>query len=321
MILSILLVAVGFTALIFGANWLVDGASSLAKKHNISDLAIGLTVVAFGTSMPELLVNVISVVNGHSDILLGNIVGSNNFNIFFILGVAGIIMPIAVKSSTAWKEIPISLFLTVLLLLQVNDYFINTDSTTHFLSRLDGALLFILFVLFLYYIFTSMKEEGEISQEQEVKVAKNVVLKIVGGLILLIAGGQFVVNNSIEIAQQLGVSEKIIGLTIVAIGTSLPELTTSVIAALKKNSDIAIGNVIGSNIFNILFILSVSSMIQPVEYNTKFNLDLYVLIGGTLLLFGMMFTGKKIKVVDRWEAIILLLIYIVYTGYLVMLES
>ena len=316
MIFPLLLVIVGFVCLILGANWLVDGASALAKKYKVSDLAIGLTIVAFGTSAPELVVSVIGSMNGYSDIVLGNIVGSNNFNMFIILGLAGVIYPITVQSSTAWKEIPISLVAAMIMLMLANDFIFSSPS---YVERLDGIFMLVLFFLFLYYVFTQMKNEATIEAVVEQKSALRIWASIGGGLLGLVAGGQLVVTNSVNIANDLGVSEKIIGLTIVAAGTSLPELVTSVVAALKKNSDIAIGNVIGSNVFNVLFILSISSIISPIDYNQKFNLDLYILIGGTIFLLLAMLTGQR-KKLDRWEAGILFGFYLLYTVFLVMKE-
>lgn len=316
MLIPGLLIVAGFCSLIFGANWLVDGSAALAKKYNVSDLVIGLTIVAFGTSAPELVVNSISSLKGYSDIVLGNIIGSNNFNLFLILGLSGLIYPITVQSSTAWKEIPISLIVSILLLFFLND-FVFKGAT--FLSRLDGVILLSLFFIFLYYIFNQMKSDSQIVTEEKPKSGKRVWGLIIFGLAGLVLGGQLVVVNSIEIANSLGISEKIIGLTIVAAGTSLPELVTSIVAAVKKNSDIAIGNVIGSNIFNVLLILAISSLIQPIEYNPKFNLDLSILIGGTIFLFISMFTGQR-KKLDRWEAGVLFGFYILYTSYLILIE-
>ncbi|MCU4164372.1 calcium/sodium antiporter [Marinilabiliaceae bacterium A049] len=317
MIMSILFVFLGFAALIFGANWLVDGASSLAKKYNVSDLVIGLTIVAFGTSAPELVVNSIASAQGYSDIVLGNVIGSNNFNLFIILGIAGLIYPIKVQSSTAWKEIPLSLLASVLVILFANNYFIGSDNLL--ISRLDGILLLLTFAAFLYYVFWQMrKEQSNTLDTSKPEITSN--LKIWGFIIIglagLILGGQLVVDNSVKIASLIGVSEKIIGLTIVAAGTSLPELVTSVVAALKRNSDIAIGNVIGSNIFNLLLILSVSSFINPISFKPNFNLDLVVLISGTVFLLLAMFTGIR-KKLDRWEAAILLVLYLSYLFYLI----
>jgi len=314
MALQILLLVLGFGVLIKGADWLVDGGSALAKRHNISDLAIGLTVVAFGTSTPELVVNTFAAFQGHSDLVFGNVIGSNNFNLFAILGIAGLITPLIVQSSTVWKEIPISFLAAVLLFFLANS-FLFADNLI--LSRFDGLILLTFFGLFIFYVFNQLKTEEQGKAEQY-KVFSNFKTwgYILVGLAFLVAGGRLVVVNAVKMATSLGISETIIGLTIVAAGTSLPELATSVVAAIKKNNDIAVGNIIGSNIFNIFLILGVSSVIKPVAYNVKFNQDLYLLGFGTLILFLAMFTGKK-KKLDKWEAGILLLIYVVYTMYLV----
>ncbi len=316
MIISILLVITGFACLIFGANWLVDGAAALAKKYKVSDLAIGLTIVAFGTSAPELVVNIVASWKGYSDIILGNVIGSNNFNLFIILGLSGIILPIAVQSSTAWKEIPISLVVAVFLFFLLNDFKFSEHS---YLSRMDGIILLVFFFLFLYYVFVQMKNDPDIQTGIAPKSLRKIGGLIGIGLSGLIIGGQLVVIHSVRIADSLGVSEKIIGLTIVATGTSLPELVTSMVAAAKKNSDLAIGNIIGSNVFNILLILSIASIIRPISYNPKFNTDLCILIGGTIFLLSSMLTGQR-KKLDRWEAGILLGFYLLYTVYLVMKE-
>ncbi|MBI9042816.1 calcium/sodium antiporter [Lutibacter sp.] len=316
MITSMILIIAGFVSLIFGANWLVDGASSLAKKHKVSDLAIGLTIVAFGTSTPELVVNFIASFNGYPDIVFGNIIGSNNFNLFIILGIAGLVYPITVQSSTVWREIPISLISGLLLVVLANNYFLSNTSE---ISRFDGGILLLGFAAFLYYVFKQMKTEDNIITSYQQKSNYKIWGLIFLGLAGLIVGGQLVVDNGIQIATNLGVSEKIIGLTIIAAGTSLPELVTSIVAATKKNSDIAIGNVIGSNIFNILLILSVSSFIKPISFNQNFNIDLAILLGGTLFLFIAMFTGKR-KKLDRWESALLLGFYLIYTIYLVWKE-
>ena len=316
MFASITLIIVGFLGLIFGANWLVEGASSLAKKFNIPDLVIGLTIVAFGTSAPELVVNSVASFNGLSDIVFANVIGSNNFNLFIILGIAGLIYPITVQSSTAWREIPISLLCTIVLFGLANEFFISSNSG---ISRLDGIILLLFFICFLYYMFRQIKTGKtavvEYSQKSNLKIWSLISIGFIG----LIIGGKLVVDNSIDIASDLGASQKIIGLTIIAVGTSLPELVTSIVAAIKKNSDIAIGNVIGSNIFNILLILSVSSLINPIEYNKNFNQDFAILIGGTVFLIVAIFIGKR-KRLDRWEALILLSFYLIYTMYLVSKE-
>ncbi|WP_372919784.1 calcium/sodium antiporter [Salegentibacter sp.] len=319
MILSSVLLAVGLVVLIFGANYLVEGASALAKKFNISDLAIGLTIVAFGTSAPELVVNSIASIQGHQDIVFGNVIGSNNFNLFIILGITGLITPLAVQSSTAWKEIPISLIAVVILFMMVNDAVI-TSGAENILERWEGILLLIGFLGFLFYVYKQLTSEESIETSPEKKLSNlKMSLFIIGGLAGLVIGGQLVVNNAIEIAESLGISEKIIGLTVIAAGTSLPELATSIVAATKKNADIAVGNIVGSNIFNILLILGSASVISPVSYTDSFNLDLYILAGGTLFLILAMLTGKR-KILDRWEAAILLIFYLAYTVYLVARE-
>lgn len=316
MIISLLLLVVGFAALIFGANWLVEGASFLARKNRISDLAIGLTIVAFGTSAPELIVNSVAAYNGHFDIVLGNIIGSNNFNLFIILGIAGLVYPITVQSSTAWREIPISLLITLLFLVLVNDFF---TSSTSIISRFDGVILFACFLSFLYYVSKKMKVEDSEEISHENKANYKIWGLMIFGLAGLVIGGKLVVDNGVAIATELGVSQKIIGLTIIATGTSLPELVTSIVAAIKRKSDIAIGNVIGSNIFNILLILPMSVFINPIKFNINFNTDIFILIGGTIFLLIAMITGKKRKV-DRWQALLLLSFYLVFTGSLVLNE-
>ena len=319
MLISIVWLTLGLLLLIKGADWLVNGASVLAKKYHVSDLAIGLTIVAFGTSAPELVVNVLASFNGYDEIVFGNIIGSNNFNLFVILGISGMIAPLAVQSSTVWKEIPLSLFAAVLLFILANDFF---GASSPLISRVDGFIFLTLFGLFLFYVYKQLKSDPSV-QKEETTESDLSQLKIWGlilaGLTGLIIGGRFVVNNAIEIATVLGVSEKIIALTIIAAGTSLPELATSVVAAIRKNVDLAVGNIIGSNIFNIFLILAVSAFVKPVAFDPSFNSELYLLGGGTLLLFIAMFTGGK-KKLDCWEATLLLVTFIVYTGFLIMQE-
>lgn len=311
----------GLTVLIFGANYMVEGASALAKKFNISNLAIGLTVVAFGTSAPELVVNTFAAVQGHQDIVFGNVLGSNNFNLFIILGITGLITPLAVQSSTAWKEIPISFIAILVLFILVNDVMIfNSESSV--LGRIDGAILLIFFGLFLFYVYKQLKNDPTETEELiKVPALSNLKMSIyiIAGLGGLVYGGHLVVNNAIEIAESFGISQKIIGLTVVAAGTSLPELATSVVAAIKKNADIAVGNIIGSNIFNLFLILGASSMLKTIGFDPNFNMDIYVLAGGTIFLILAMFTGKR-RMLDRWESLILLLFYLGYTTYLVVQE-
>ncbi|GAB3232003.1 calcium/sodium antiporter [Algoriphagus aestuariicola] len=318
MILQTVLLLIGLVLLVKGADWLVDGASVLAKKKNVSDLAIGLTIVAFGTSAPELVVNAVAASGNYPDIVFGNIIGSNNFNLFVILGIAGLIVPLSVQSTTVWKEIPFSLIAAILLFLLANNFIFGNSEG---FSRLDAGIHLALFAGFLYYVATQLKSDPS---NEKIEIKDYSTMKIWGlifiGLAGLVGGGKLVVDNAVSMAQSLGVSEKIIGLTIVAAGTSLPELATSVVAAMRKNADIAIGNIIGSNIFNIFLILGVSGLIRPMAYNSGFNTDLYILAAGTIFLFLAMFTGKRHKL-DRWEALLLLTSYLLYTGYLIGLES
>jgi len=315
-LINTLLLTAGLLLLIKGADWLVEGASAVAKKKRVSDLAIGLTIVAFGTSAPELVVTVMASVEDQQDIVFGNIIGSNNFNLFFILGIAGLITPLVVQSSTIYKEIPISLLAAILLFVLANS-FISGDNL---ISRGDAIILLVLFAGFLFYVYRQLKlepEKAEIKQT-EMGVAK-IWIFIVLGLAGLVIGGRLVVNSAVDMATAWGVSEQLIGLTIVAMGTSLPELATTVVAAVKKKTDIAVGNIIGSNIFNIFFILGVSAMVRPIPYDNIFNTDLYLLFGGTVFLFMAMFMAGK-KKLDRWEAGILLAAYLIYTIWLITKE-
>ena len=319
MFLSVILLLLGFVILVKGADFLVKGASSVAKRKGISNLAIGLTVVAFGTSMPELTVSVLAALEGRNDASFGNVIGSNNFNLFFILGVAGLLYPMAVHRNTVNKEIPISLGAAFLLWLAVNDSWHGLGTVgVNILSRLDAMILLVFFAGFLYYVYLSMKaataKNAEESYHQYTSGIS--ILMIFAGLAALIGGGKLVVDHAVIIAQHYGWSEKLIGLTILAIGTSLPELATSAVAAYHKHDDIAIGNVIGSNIFNLLFILGITGMIHPITYNTEMNRDIYVLIAGTLALMVFLFILTRHKL-DRWKAFIMLAAYILYTGYLI----
>ncbi|HYF68542.1 MAG TPA: calcium/sodium antiporter [Ohtaekwangia sp.] len=317
MALEILLLFVGFGILIKGADFLVNGASSVAKKFNISNIAIGLTVVAFGTSTPELVVSLLSAVDGKSDASFGNVIGSNNFNILFILGVAGLIYPLVVLRNTVRYEVPMSLGAAIILYLLVNDNIFSADAQP-MLSRLDALILLGFFLLFMFYIYRTMQTSGGLDSENQIKIYSTPVSAglIVLGLAMLVGGGSLVVNNAVSIATHYGLSEKLIGLTILAAGTSLPELATSAVAAYRKNTDIAIGNVIGSNIFNIFFILGITGLVSPIPYNIAMNFDLKVTGLATVVLMIFMFTINQRKL-DRWEAFLLLAGYITYTVYLV----
>ncbi len=315
-ILATLLLLAGFLLLIKGADSLVDGASALALKWSISELAIGLTVVAFGTSTPELVVNVFASLSGRNEIVLGNIIGSNIFNILMILGVAGIIYPLRTERNTTWREIPFALLAAVVLLVQCNDQLLD-GITSPLVSRSDGILLLIFFVIFLSYVFGLSQVEGNDTIEVKALASSKIVFLILLGLAGLMIGGNLVVESAVKIARWFGVTDKLIGLTIVAMGTSLPELFTSAIAAYRKKSDIAIGNIVGSNIFNIFFIMGISTLITPIHFQTAFNVDLLVLLAASFLLFVTMFTGKR-RMLDRWEAVIFIVCYGIYGVYVLM---
>ncbi len=316
MILSTTLLLVGFAILIKGADFLVNGASSIAKKNGISNLAIGLTVVAFGTSLPELIVSLFAAIDGKSDASFGNVIGSNIFNLLFILGISGIIFPLVVQRNTVKYEVPISLLAAIVLFAVVNDNML-LGSDINILGRFDSLILLVFFGLFLYYIYRTMSTTSDMEEGEPIKLYSNALAigMIILGLAFLIGGGKLVVDNAIEIAKGFGLSEKFIGLTILAAGTSLPELATSAVAAYRKNTDIAIGNVVGSNIFNIFFILGITGLVHPIEYNLAMNMDIYVLCASTVLLMVFMFTLNQRKL-DRWEAVIMLVLYVAYTLYL-----
>ena len=315
MLITIILLVAGFAILVKGADWLVDGASSLARRYRVSELVIGLTIVAFGTSAPELVVNIIASLKKYNDLTIGNIVGSNIFNLLCILGISGIIYPITVQNKTVWREIPFSLLAGLLLFFLANDTF--RHQAVNMLSRWDGVIFLLFFILFSVYIFKNLRNNQQ-DVKDEVKIFRLpvTIFFIIIGFAALIIGSKLVISNSIKIAHEFGVSEKLIGLTIVSAGTSLPELVTSAVAAYKRRSDIAIGNIIGSNIFNIYLILGISAVINPISYNLSFNIDILVYIGATLLLFLAMFSGGKRKL-DRWEAAIMLGMYIIYLVYII----
>lgn len=318
--LDILLIIFGLVLLVLGSDWLVKGASSLAKKLKISALVIGLTVVAFGTSTPELTVSLTSSLQGSSEIALSNVVGSNIANILLILGICAVVKNLTVKSTTVWKEIPLALAGMVLLVIFGNDRFFD-GIPSNALTRTDGAALLMLFIIFMYYIFGLAKSDKAAAKEAEsteISVYSPWLSAgyILAGLALLVFGGRVLVDSAIDVATAAGMSETLVGLTIVAIGTSLPELAASLTATLKGHNDIAVGNVIGSNIFNVLWILGLSSSVKTIAISDDARVDLIVGVGAALLLFLFMFIGKKHHL-TRAEGIAFLAMYAVYTGYLI----
>ncbi|PKV75144.1 calcium/sodium antiporter [Pontibacter ramchanderi] len=318
--LNILLLLGGFVALIFGADKLVSAASSLAKKLGIPSIVIGLTIVAFGTSAPELVVNVFAAANNNTDIVLGNVIGSNLFNGLAILGVCALIYPLTVKRNTTWLEIPLSFLAAIAVLFVANDVFFDAASA-NLISRSDGLILLLFFAIFLVYNIVIALGGNEDDEESETKdyTYLQAIFFIALGLGGLILGGRLIVTGAVNIAQAFGLSERIIGLTIVSVGTSLPELATSVVAVRKRNPDIAIGNVVGSNIFNIFFILGVSTVVTPVQVNPASFTDIFMNIGACLLLFIFIFVGKG-RQLARWEGGVLLLLYVAYIALLISQE-
>jgi len=315
MLLYVLLIA-GFVLLIKGADFLVNGASSIARRFHVSDLVIGLTIVAFGTSTPELFVNIFASTKGNTDIAIGNILGSNIANILLILGVSSIIYPLTVTKGTVWKEIPFSLLAILVVGVLANDRLID-KSNSSILLRTDGLVLLSFFIIFLYYSASIAKRiEGieELVPSKQYVLLRS-LLWVIFGLIGLTVGGTLIVDGAVQLAMRLGMSQSVVGLTIVAVGTSLPELATSAMAAYKKNVEIAVGNVVGSNIFNIFFVLAVSSIIRPLPFKETNNIDIGTVILAELLLFAFMFTGRR-RLLDRWEGAVFLVLYTAYIIFL-----
>jgi len=317
MFITLILLISGIVLLVKGADFLVDGASSIARKFRISDLVVGLTIVAFGTSTPELFVNIFSVYNGNTEIAVGNIIGSNIFNIMIILGISSMIYPLYVTVNTVWKEIPLALLAQIILSILAADVLIDRSSSC-VISRIDGIILLSFFCIFISYIIECIRsnQKNMVVAEPKFGVFKS-VMYILFGLIMLTGGSKFMVTGAVKLALFFGVSESLIGLTIVACGTSLPELATSVVAALKKNADISVGNIIGSNIFNVFFIVGISSVIRPLPFDYKSSIDNIVAVTGSILLFIAMFTGKKKHHFERWEGIVFVVLYFIYLGYLI----
>lgn len=310
----------GIALIIYSANWLVDGASAIAKRFGISDLVIGLTIVAFGTSAPELTVNIFSALKGSTDIAIGNVLGSNISNIFLILGVSSIIFPLNIQTNTKWKEIPFSLLAIIVLAIMANDKFINGEPS-NYISRIDGLVMLSFMAIFIMYTFEmSRKKNGESQPEQKTKSLSNAksIIFILLGLTGLFFGGKYLVEGAVNIAKILGMSEKVIGLTIIAIGTSLPELATSIVAASKKKSDIAVGNVVGSNIFNVFFILGTTACIKPLSFSPSMNVDIMVAALASIMLFMTTITFAY-KRISRNEGIIFVFIYLIYISYSILI--
>lgn len=318
--LDIVFLVGGLALILLGANGLTDGAAAVAKRLKISDLVIGLTIVAFGTSAPELVISVMAALGGSAEMAIGNVVGSNIFNVLAIIGVTALVMPIKVGEGTLSKEIPLMILCSIVLAFMANDILLD-GNVSNIISRIDGLVLLGFFLVFLRYTFAiarkgnNNEEVAEGEKIKEMSVWKS-TLFILGGLAGLIYGGQLFVDGASGIASSLGVSESIIGLTIVAGGTSLPELATSVTAALKKNSGIAIGNVIGSSLFNVFFVLGCSASISPLPMGGINNIDMIVLVGSAVLFWIVGWFFKK-RTITRVEGALLVSCYIAYTAFLI----
>lgn len=297
--MNIILLVLGFILLLKGADWFVDGSSSIASRFGIPQLIIGLTIVAMGTSLPEAFVSITAALKSNAAITIGNVVGSNILNVGIILGITALIRPLHIQISTIKYEMPFMMLVTLVLILQ------GINNT---ISRFDGIILWLFFLGYLYYIFRMTK-----NQTEEAEIKKTNPLFIPLGLVCLMIGSNFAVDAATNIAISLGVSQRFIGLTIVALGTSLPELVTSVTAAKKGNADIAIGNIIGSNIFNILFVVGSSALITPVPFEPNFIIDSFVAILIGLVLY---ICTKKTRVLDKKAGILLLTTYLIYFIYL-----
>lgn len=306
-LVQILLLAVGFFMLMKGADWFVEGSAGIAKRMGIPQLVIGLTIVAMGTSAPEAAVSINASIKGNAGIAIGNVLGSNILNILIILGVSAVLATMAIQKSTFRYEIPFMIFVTVVL--------IALGMTGKYLTRVEGVILWILFIIYLLYLFRLAKQGNEEEHTEDRPIWKLLIFMVLGGF-LVVWGSDVTVDSATEIAKVIGLSERFIGLTIVALGTSLPELVTSVIAARKGNADIAIGNIVGSNIFNILFVIGTASIIAPVMYQPVFLVDgIIAVLAGVLLWVSV----AKTKSLRKPWGIVMLLCYAVYLGYLLML--
>jgi len=313
----LLMLLAGFFLLIAGASWLVDGAASVAKRFGVSHLAIGLTVVAFGTSAPEFVVNIVASIKGNTDIAIGNIVGSNIANVLLILGCAALIRPLTVKESTVRIEIPLSILASAILLL-LGAPFLSLPldgATPAAIGRFDGVFLVLLFAVFLRYIFRMARNDSEDDEPLKEYRPPIAVLLVICGIVALPVGGELLVRSAAQIAVGLGVPERVIGLSLVAVGTSLPELATSLVAAHKKSVDIAVGNIVGSNIFNVFWVLGISSLIRPIPLSDGAFVDIAVAAAASLILFFLVFRPTDRRI-GRRDGLLFLTLYGIYLAFI-----
>jgi cation:H+ antiporter len=316
--MTYILLVVGFVLLIKGADYFVEGASNIAQLLKVPPILVGLTIVAFGTSAPEATVSIIAAMEGSSDVSLGNVVGSNILNITLVIGITAIINPLKVESETIRKEIPFTLLASIVLWVFISDVVLQNPGT-NLITRSEGIILLLFLSIFLYYIFEVARNSRssnsvEEVQNKDITWGKNLVITV-GGMAAIIFGGDMVVDNATQIALAIGMSETLVGLTIVAIGTSLPELVTSITAALKKQTEIALGNIVGSNIFNILFVLGTSAAIAPLAVDNKIFTDVVCMIILTVVL--LIFSRTKYKI-SKVEGAILVAVYAAYLIYIIL---
>ena len=315
-LIPILLLAAGFVALILGANWLVNGATSVGIRAKLSPLIIGLTIVAFGTSLPEMIVNVFSCAKGSPGLAIGNIIGSNTMNILLILGVSALVWPIDVSRISIRRDIPVGFVATLAITLMANYFF---TEKAHTINWIEGVVLLVMGIGYLLLTILKKDPQEDIEGAQQAMPWGKTILSLVFGIAGLWIGGELVSDNAQILARNWGMSESTIGLTIVATATSLPELITSVVAALKKNSGIAIGNVLGSNIMNIFMVLGVSALITPLPFDPKMNQELMILFAANILMLLFVFTGKGRKI-SRWEGALLTLGYVGFMWFSLVMQ-
>jgi len=311
---QVLILLVSLAAIIFGADWLVDGASAIARRFKVSEFVIGLTIVGMGTSAPELVVSLVGAFEGNADVAIGNVVGSNIFNTMLILGVTALVLPIAITPGTRRRDIPVNILATLLVLgLGMTATLLHFGDNT--LGRIDAAVLLVVFALYMWHSFAKGEKPEEEAYGKEMKLFQ-AILWVLLGLAALIAGGKFFVDSATNIAHEIGVSDKFIAITILASGTSAPELATCIVAAVKKKGQLALGNIIGSNIFNLLLILGCAGLVQPISFDSIGLVDAGALLGSVLLLMLSLFTGKK-NSLDRWEGAVLVAVWCAYMGWLI----
>ena len=314
MLIQILILLAGLALIIFGADWLVDGSSSIARRLHVSEFVIGLTIIGMGTSAPEMVVSMIGAFEGNADVAVGNVVGSNIFNTLLILGITALILPIAITRSNRKADIPMNIGVTLLVLgLGMTATLLHFGDNT--LSRIDGGILLALFALYMWYSFAKGEKDSTSAPGKETRLWL-AILMVLGGLACLIAGGHFFVNAATKIARLAGVSDKFIAITLLAGGTSAPELATCIVAAVKKKGQLALGNIIGSNLFNLMLILGCSALVTPLSFGNLDLVDAGVLVASSLLLLLSIFTGKK-NSLDRWEGALLTVAWLGYMAWLI----